>query len=75
MAHSSPTFMYRDAVPDHAIEVLDYAARHGYTDVMDLAAKSSLNLALEDVFAMNVLGPSVLIAWVGTRTIARAALN
>jgi len=55
--------LMRAAIPEHAIEVLTYAVKHGHASVMDEAAKSSRDLAVEKVFGMN-LPSDVFIGWV-----------
>jgi len=41
----------RLAIPDHALEMLSYAVKHGYPDMMDKAAPLTLDLPVEDLLA------------------------
>jgi hypothetical protein len=52
----------RAAIPHHPLEVLDYAMRHSYVDIMDEAAWDSIGCGLDEG-AMH-LSADVLAVWV-----------
>ncbi|KAJ6537294.1 hypothetical protein DFH09DRAFT_1178413 [Mycena vulgaris] len=52
----------RDALPDHAPEVLTYAAKHDYPDLVYDAAPFTFDVSLADVVAM--LPPHLVLPWV-----------
>lgn len=56
------TCSIRPAYKDHPFEVLIYATRHGYADLMDVAQVRALELS--PAAAFNSFPPAVYIAWV-----------
>ncbi|KII91404.1 hypothetical protein PLICRDRAFT_104776 [Plicaturopsis crispa FD-325 SS-3] len=54
----------RDAIPAHPLPVLVYAARYGHITLMDAAARESIGLPLEEVYATLGNDSKVLLAWV-----------
>ncbi|KZP11904.1 hypothetical protein FIBSPDRAFT_755917, partial [Athelia psychrophila] len=48
--------------PDHPFEVLMYAIRHEYPDLMDLAQRRALQFSPDQAF--DCMSPAVYIAWV-----------
>jgi hypothetical protein len=58
----SPFKMIRAAIPKHPFEVLCYATKHGYADMMDAAVIHATGMSLEQ--AHSNLTPSMYIAWV-----------
>jgi hypothetical protein len=49
------------AAPKHPLTVLYYATRHGYTEIMDVAAKETIGIAADEVAA--ILPPMYLLVW------------
>jgi len=52
----------RNALPDHAIQICNYAATHNYPEVANLAAPLTLDLPIDKV--LDVLHPIISISWV-----------
>jgi hypothetical protein len=52
----------RAAYPTHPFEVLIYATKHGYSDLMDVAERRALELSPAEAF--GCFSPAVYIAWV-----------
>ena len=52
----------RAAAPKDPLTVLNYATRHGYTEIMDVAAKETIGIATDEVAA--ILPPTYLLVWV-----------
>lgn len=55
----------RQARLAHPLQVLAYAAKHGYDDVADQAALPSLALSVDD--AVRTLPPAAFVSWVCTQ--------
>ncbi|KAJ7189086.1 hypothetical protein C8R46DRAFT_1056567 [Mycena filopes] len=51
-----------DAIPDHPLEVLVYAVKHGQEELMDKAARRSMGRKFAEV--MNVLPQDIFKTWV-----------
>ncbi|KAJ7646060.1 hypothetical protein DFH06DRAFT_1332994 [Mycena polygramma] len=51
----------RESVVKHPLEVLDYAARHNYTELSDEAARLSMGLSVAQ--AVKALAPDTLAKW------------
>jgi len=49
------------AIPIHPFEVLSYAAKHGYTELMDIAEEQATGMSLEDAFVGLTL--EMFVAW------------
>ena len=56
----------RKALHQYPLEVLSYAARHGYTQLMDNTARLAIGMGTKDV--MTKLHPSLYLAWVSIRS-------
>jgi hypothetical protein len=52
----------RESVKEHPLEVLEFAVRHGHTDLAAEAARQSMEL--EITAAMKALSPDTFKAWV-----------
>jgi len=52
----------RDNITDHPMEVLSYAAKHGYTSIANRAAPLTLDISLSTV--LDILGPVHFKSWV-----------
>jgi hypothetical protein len=59
--------MIRAAIPIHPFEVLSYAAKHGYTELMDIAEEQATGMSLEDAYVGLTL--EMFVAWVRSRSI------
>jgi hypothetical protein len=55
-------YMDRAAIPEHPFEVLCYAAKHGYADLLDSAEKRAMGMTLEKAYTQ--LTPALYVEWV-----------
>jgi len=53
--------LMESAVPKHPLAVLNYATRHDYPEIMDVAAKETIGIAADEVAA--ILSPTYLLPW------------
>lgn len=54
----------REAIQDHPIEVMNYASRHGYPELLDAAAPLTLDIPFDKIAdTMSIL---IMPAWVRT---------
>lgn len=57
------TKCFREAIQDHPIEVMNYASRHGYPELLDAAAPLTLDIPFDKIAdSMSIL---IMPAWVG----------
>jgi hypothetical protein len=57
-------FVSRQAIPEHPLDVLAYASKHGYIQICDKVAPKTLGLPLDDVRKKFGGQPYGFIAWV-----------
>ena len=53
---------YRNCLPQHPVEVLEYAIKHGYAELADEAAYNAIGCEATDI--VNKISPETLKAWV-----------
>jgi hypothetical protein len=64
-------WQFRAEIPQHAFEVLSYAAKHGHAELVNLAAYKATTKPLQAAY--QSLTPAIYVAWVRVFTIAYAA--
>jgi hypothetical protein len=53
---------YRNHIPQHSVEVLEYAVKHGYAELADKAAPNAIGCKATDI--ANKFSLETLKAWV-----------
>jgi hypothetical protein len=56
------TIYHRDAIHDHPIEVMNYASRHGYPELLDIAAPLTLDIPFDKI--ADTMNTTIMPAWV-----------
>ncbi|KAF9461018.1 hypothetical protein BDZ94DRAFT_1310989 [Collybia nuda] len=70
--HTANTKM-REAIQDHPIEVMNYASRHGYPELLDAAAPLTLDIPFDQIAdTMNI---NILPAWARTMSLHCSTLS
>jgi hypothetical protein len=64
--------MHREAMEAHPVEVMNYAARHDYTDLLDDAAPLSLDIPLPKI--AELMDIELLPDWVRPCYLVQASI-
>ncbi|KAF8056508.1 hypothetical protein FPV67DRAFT_1431193, partial [Lyophyllum atratum] len=52
----------KNVLPNHSAEIFNYASRHGYNDILGLAAPHMLDIPLDEI--VKTLSPHLIVPWV-----------